>query len=529
LVDSHFRPLSITFDEVRRFNGPVVLLQERLAQTYAGGETLDIQILLSNYSGETIESGVVRAGVSCDGQKIEERELPVTAFPNGQVAPVGAVRVVLPELSEPGQIRVEAVLESASVRQKKNDWTAWLFPSAPFKPSMDVALYASTDLVSLLEPFGAIAMPEGDAPLPHAVYVARQPSEALVSAAETGACVVLLSPAGVFPTDYTSYKPAWWLGVFEGDSNAGTFVYDNPITHGLTPDGWCDASWFHLLQGAQTFLLDDLPAPPEVLIRALNTHGAPHPFSRYIDFEYVWRNKALLMQAKVGEGALILSGINFDLALGEGGPEASHLLGRIFEYAKGFPRPAAEWPVEFVRDSVVRSPFAKGPLVSGFQRLASHQGEKATGQTCRERNGEVYRIRQEEPMHRIVWETDTVPEAPYVTFVFAGGFPFLTPPSSPPGFTLTVNGRRVVDFDTTQTQAQWAGVDKRTTLLYVPGHVQPSWSESAGRFYLSVPAELVTPGSPCTLEVRSRGSDNKRWFGLHPYADLLLGSAAAKG
>jgi hypothetical protein len=94
------------------------------------------------------------------------------------------------------------------------------------------------------------------------VYVARQPSEDLVTAAEQGSCVVLLSPAGVFPTDCTTFKSAWWLGVFDGDSNAGTYVYDNPVTRGLTPDHGCDASWFHLLQGAQTLLLDGLPDSP---------------------------------------------------------------------------------------------------------------------------------------------------------------------------------------------------------------------------------------------------------------------------
>lgn len=202
------------------------------------------------------------------------------------------------------------------------------------------------------------------------------------------------------------------------------------------------------------------------------------------------------------------------------------MLGRILEHASTFPRPSAEWPKAYVEDLVARSPFTKGPLISGFARLTYHKGEKASGQTCRDLKGEVLRIRQEEPMHRVAWETASVATASPVVFVFAGGFPFSDGPTANPGFTLTLNGVRIVDFDTTKVQARWTSADGGSTLLYVPGHVQPSWSETAGLFYLSVPAETIVPGKPCALEVRARGSDNKRSFALHPYADLVSGPGA---
>ncbi|MBI5091751.1 MAG: hypothetical protein HZB26_04820 [Candidatus Hydrogenedentes bacterium] len=519
LLDAHRRPNSVTPDEVRQFNAPVVLLQDGINLTYRSGEPLTFSLRLSNYSGGPIENGVVHVVVSGEGVTLDDRTLNVAALPNGQLGIVGDVKVALPEPKEPQRIKVKAQLESATARQS-NEWTTWVYPARTPQPAVGVPVYATPDALGMVASFGAAPMPSDGRTLKRAVYVAHQPTEALAQAAERGSCVVLLSPAGVIPTDCTTYKTAWWLGVFEGDSNAGTYVHDNPVTRGLTPEKWCDASWFHLLQGAQTFLLDDLPSQPETLIRALNTHGAPHGFSRYVDFEYVWRNKALLMQAKVGRGSLILSGLNFDAALHNGGPEAAYVLGRILEYASTFPRPSAKWPVAFVEDLVARSPFTKGPVVFGFKRLTFHRGEKVTGQSCRELNAETLRIRQEEPMHRIAWETDTVPPASSIVFVFAGGFPFMEPPATNPGFTLALNGTRVVDFDTTKTQTRWTSADGRSALLYVPGHVQPSWSETAGLFYLSVPGELTTPGKPCAFEVRSRGADNKRWFALNPYTDL---------
>ncbi|MCC6697161.1 MAG: hypothetical protein IT365_16150 [Candidatus Hydrogenedentes bacterium] len=520
LLDVHRRPNSVPPEEVRRFNAPVVLLEDGIKLTYRGGETLEFSLKLSNYSGVSIEGGAVRVSLSSAGATFGEQTFEVASLPNGEIGELGTVHVALPTPQEPQRVTVDAILESAKSTQS-NEWSTWVYPLQPPRPAADARMFASPDAMGKLASFGALPLPSDGQAFERAVYVAHQLTQDLLRAAERGSCVVLLSPAGILPTDCTSYKSAWWLGVFDGDSNAGTYVYENPITRGLAPENWCDASWFHLIQGAQTFLLDGLPSQPEVLIRALNTHGAPHGFSRYVDFEYVWRNKALLMQAKVGEGSLIFSGLNFDAALRNGGPEADYVLGRILEHASHFPSPSAEWPVESAKDLVARSPFTKGPLIPGYERVVFHKGEKVTGQSCRAPSAEALRIRQEEPLHRIVWETAPVPAATSVVFVFAGGFLFMAPPASNPGFTLTLNGVRLVDFDTTKTQTQWTGADGRATLLYVPGHVRPSWSETAGLFYVSVPGELTVPGKACTLEVRARGADNKRWFALHPYADLV--------
>ncbi len=520
LLDVHRRPITVTPEEVRRFNGPAVLLQDGLRQTYSGGEPARVELMVSNYSGTAFGHGVVTCALVSSGQTLDTRTIDVGPVANGDVKPLGTLEFALPDAAEPQCLGIQASLEAGGLRQS-NDWTLWVYPKGAPNLTQQAPLYASPDTMSLLAPFLPQPMPDREALPSPAVYVARQPNGALLRAAEQGSCVVLLSPAGVFPTDCTTFKSAWWLGVFDGDSNAGTYVYDNPVTRGLTPGGWCDASWFHLLQGAQTLLLDGLPAQPEVLIRALNTHGAPHPFSRYVDFEYVWRNKALLVQAKVGKGALIISGLNFDVAARNGGPEAAYVLGRLISHACGFPQPEAEWSREFVKDALEKSAFTKGPLVSGFSRLLYHKGEEARGQSYRERDAAVCRIRQEEPLHRVEWESAPAPDAPWATFVFAGGFPFTEPPLKNPGFTLAVNGQPVLDFDTSKTQTLWQGRDGQSALLYVPGHVQPSWSGTAGLFYLAVPQNLFAPGKPCRIEVRSRGSDRGRYFGLNPYADIL--------
>ncbi|MCL4217234.1 MAG: hypothetical protein KJ052_09565, partial [Candidatus Hydrogenedentes bacterium] len=522
LLDVHRRPAAIAPEEVRRFNAPLVILQDGLEQTYLGGGAMEIALSLSNYTGAALDDATLTCWVVDGNQDTNIQTLRLPPIANGSLVKMAPIQFELPDTAEPRRISVVAELTSDGVNQS-NRWTAWVYPSAAPKTNSTTVFYASPDTMDLLAPLGPEPMPDSSSLPSPAVYVARQLTGPLLDAAEKGSCVVLLSPAGLFPMDCTTYKPAWWLGVFEGDSNAGTYVSDNPVTRGLTPEDWCDASWFHLLQGAQTMLLDDMPVQPEVLIRALNSHGAPHPFSRYVDFEYVWRNKSLLAQVKAGQGALIISGLNFDVAARNGGPEAPYLLARLVEHAKSFPTPKAEWPATFIRDQIGRSPFATGPLISGFKSLIYHKGETAAGQSYRERSATMYRVRQEEPFHLVTWETAPAQDAPAVTFVFAGGFPFIAPPGNLPGFTLAVNGARVLDFDTAKTQTRWQSEDGSASLLYVPQHVRPSWSETAGLFYLSVPGNLLSPGEVCKLEVRPRGSDNARYFGLNDYTDIVSG------
>ncbi|HYD82816.1 MAG TPA: hypothetical protein VEA63_02165, partial [Opitutus sp.] len=266
-----------------------------------------------------------------------------------------------------------------------------------------------------------------------------------------------------------------------------------------------------------------LPAQPDVIIRALNTHDAPTRFTRELDYDFVWRNKCLLFETRVGRGSWIVSGLNFDSALRHGGPEGPWLLGRLLERAQSLPEPKNAIPIQTLRDAVAQSPFTTGALVSGYHRTLKHVGEKSQGITYRENAGTSLRIRQEEPLHEITWETAPVPAAQRTTFVFAGGTSFHRYAPGSLGFALRVNGRKVIDFDSTREPMTWRSADGDYTLTYVPALNQSSWKETMGLFYLSVPASNVAAGAPNQLSVYSVGHDNVRWFALNPYADVLDG------
>ncbi len=525
LVDAYRRPNSITPEAVRQINGPVVLLQDGLELTYAGNQDATVNLSVSNFSGADFAAGDVTWKARFDASPVAEGTLAAPAAANGALVSVGAITLALPNVDAPQRFHLDVSL-TANETTYTNTWSSWVFPAMAPKPVLSVPLYVSDDLQGFFQGIDTKPFPATGTLPAGAVYVARQPTTALLDAAAAGSCVVLLSPVGLLPIDWTTYKTAWWLGVFEGDSNTGTYVYPNAVTRDFAPDAWCDPGWFNLLQGAQTFILDDLPNQPGVLIRALNTHSAPHPFSRDADFEFMWRNKALLFETRVGSGSMIVSGLNFEKAFRHGGPEGPWLLRKLVDYAGTLPHPDAEFSPEYLRTSVDTSPFAKANVVSGFDQLVKHVGPTSKRQTYREFEAECLDIRQEEPLHRIEWLTAPTAEAVDTVFVFAGGFPFMPPPHINPGFGLAVNGTRALVFDTTKTGTEWASDDGTITLRFVPTHFKSSWGDITGLFYLSVPGDRLKAGEPARLEVKSIGSDNARWFGLAPYTDILTPEVA---
>jgi len=505
LVDAYYRQKpDLTPERVRRFNGDVVLLLDGLPPTCRGKGPLDAKLLVSNYSEDKFAGAKLRWRVKFGGRAIAEGE-KAAEIGQGEVVPVAAIAANLPDPPSPQPLTVEAELLAGETAYR-NDWSAWVYPAAIPAPQLKVPLFAGPELIRPLEWLGAKPLPGGEKLPPEAVYLMSQPTVKALDAVAEGACLVMLAPQGIFPTERNRFKTGWWLGG-PGDSNVGTVVYDNPVTREMAPDGWCDIGWHRLVEGSQAVILDGLPAQPEVLVRALDVHR-------------LCRSKALLFQAKVGKGSILVSGLNLPMGK-DSPPEAEWLLARLIAHAGTFPKPKAELPLEFLRQRVAAMAPPEGPFVLGFQKLVRNEGEDGTWHSFREDNARSYVCRQTAPGHLIEWETAPVPaDTPgkAATFVFAGGLGWVSQPKTP-GFTFLVNGQPALDFDVTQDRAAWKSKDGRVALLFCP--MRPLPLDGVGLFYITLASDLLDRGKPCRFAVRSNGSGSRRWFGLNPYTDIL--------
>lgn len=523
IVDAYFRPKAeIPPERVRPFVGDVVLLLDGLEPVSRGGQALDLKLTVSNFSEQALAGAqsVVRASarsaqIRPEGRTtnaLAENKGKIEALEQGNVAAVAATSLRLPHVQAPLLLTIEAEL-ALGKDKVLNEWTAWVYPATLAPPHLKVPLFA--DLPPLATPHSPLAALGGAKPLPggeklpaEAVYVMNQPTKRVLDAVAEGACLVMLSPQGFFPTERNRFKTGWWLGG-PGDSNVGTVVYDNPITRAVAPDGWCDIGWHRLVEGSQAIILDNLPSQPEVLVRALDVHR-------------LCRSKALLFQARLGKGSLIVSGLNLGLSQTERWPESEWLLARMVEHAGTLPKPKGELPLDFLRQRVAAMEPPEGPFLSGFQRLLKNEGETDRWVSIREDNATYAICRQTAPGHLAEWETAPLPadwRGATATFVFAGGLGFVSQPRTK-GFTFLVNGKDALAFDVTQDRSVWKSADRKVALHFVP--VRPMPQDGIGLFYVALAADLLTPGKPCTLGVRSNGSGSRRWFGLNPYTDVSM-------
>lgn len=509
IIDIYFRSKpGISREAVLEYNNDVVLVEDGLQLTYRGGESLQTALQVSNFGPAILGNATLSYMVTLDGTPITERTQPAAQAPLGTLTKLADLYVTLPEIDVPARITVKARLIS-DTDTYANEWSSWAYPARVRASS--TPLFASPDLLGLFGVFGAQALPE-QAPYPvEAVYVSNMLTPELLDAALAGASLVLYKPWDFLTEAPTRFKSAWWKGS-ESDNNAGTVVYDSPVTRAMAPEGWCDASWYRLLENSDGYLLDGLPSQPEVLVRGVEVGG-------------VCRNKSMLFQAAAGEGCLLVCGLNLDATLEDGTPcpAAQWLTGQLIEYAESFPDPSKTFTEAFLRERAAEAPRLTPPFVEGFARLLRNEGESANWFTYRKQRDTAETLRQMKTGVCLEWETAPVPDAlagDSLTLVFAGALGWVSQPATE-GFALSLNGTEVLRFDATTKRSVWHDASGRTTLNFV---VRRSTSEdAAGIFYLNVPSEIVVPGQPVRITVASLGTDSQRWFALHPYTDVLGG------
>lgn len=499
LVNTYFEPKEISPEEVRAFNNDVVLLLDGLDVTARSGQRVDLKLLVSNYAPEALTDTTTEWQGQIDGRTVFTWKGTPARLEQGEVITLNTLMVELPQVAAPARLIVTGTLQAGG-RSWSNDWLAWVYPADPAAPKLSVPLLAAADVADCLARYQPRELPSEIKAPESTVIVTGQLTQPILDAVARGACLLLLDPAPLFPTVSNRFKTAWWLGAPD-DANAGTVVYPGSLLRPLAPEGWCDAGWYHLLEGSQAAVLDDLPAAPEVLVRALDIHSQ-------------CRSKAVLLQARVGAGCIIVCGLNLALGQAAERPERQWLLDRLIEYAGTRPQPKAELPSDWLRARTANIPLPEGLVVNGFTRLLTDAGEQTTYPNYRGTTGPMYVCRQTELGQRVEWETAAVPATEKaVTFRFAGGLGWRSEPERE-GFALLVNDRELIRFEIIAEPHVWRSADGSAQLQFVPRRTTDA--DALGLFYLTLPAGSVKAGESCRVAVISKSTGSRRWFGLTP-------------
>lgn len=149
-------------------------------------------------------------------------------------------------------------------------------------------------------------------------------------------------------------------------------------------------------------------------------------------------------------------------------------------------------------------------LVEGFDNAAA--GLPETSYPDYRGGSPSWRARVEDHSS-VTWHTAPPPTAEAAVFAFTGST------SDEEGdFALEIDGRPTLSFRSHRDREVHGWRGGGATLLYVP---KGSAAGSTGYYLLSVPAEMITPGTPLTLRVTGSGGDPHAWFMIKSYRDTL--------
>ena len=264
----------VTSDEFRRFCNRTVPLARLEKRIFTTADTLEADIEVSHFGPAPLrDAKATWRLVGGDGKAVASGELGPHAVPVDNGTSLGRVRVVLADLAAPARYRLVVGLVGTPF---ENDWDVWVYPTR----------------VSTTPP--------------PAVTVAADLDGATVAHLQDGGRVLLLVPPGRVRSDETRpvalgfssifWNTAWTRG--QAPHTLGILCDpEHPAFEAFPTEHHSNWQWWYLLTRAGAMILDDLPQ-------------GLRPTVQVIDDWFTNRRLGLVLEARVGEGRLLVTSID---------------------------------------------------------------------------------------------------------------------------------------------------------------------------------------------------------------------------
>lgn len=290
-------------EDFRQFNSPVVPLANFSKAVYSSNEEFHARIDVANYGSDRLENTKILWTLSDEKGKTESGSIVASLIPQGEVAEIGEIDVLLSEFTVPSKLKLILKIENTDY---ENCWNVWAYPR------MDNLV---TKRVTVTSDFATakVALQRGE----RVLYL---PNASKVVGIESKFLPVFWSPVH-FPNQ------AGGMGVLA--------VADHPSLKGFPNDGHSDWQWWNPVKNASVMLMDS--------VFDKNTGRNIEPIIGVIDNFYKNRRLGYLFETRCGNGSLIVSSINLKID----SPEIKSLFKGIIDYmeSSGF-NPANEISLE---------------------------------------------------------------------------------------------------------------------------------------------------------------------------------------
>jgi hypothetical protein len=258
----------INFRQFTRFCGPTVPLAKIKKFVFTNNETLEAEVELFHFGKMDLTNAGIgwtirdpKGGIVLSGQ------FPVRSYTIAAGQPVGKISVPLDGISNAGQYKLEVTIDKTVFA---NDWDFWVYP-AKLPAVNDQAIYYCTSLNDSAE---AILQKGGK--------VFLDASGSVVKGKE----VVMHFTPVFWNTSWFKMRPPHTTGLLIKNTH--------PVFAFFPTASYSNYQWWGIANKSQVMHLEDFPKGFKPLVQPIDTW-------------FMNRKLALLFEAKVGNGKLIVS------------------------------------------------------------------------------------------------------------------------------------------------------------------------------------------------------------------------------
>jgi hypothetical protein len=287
----------ISAEEYRRFAGETVPLARMSKRTWYTDESFSADVEIAHFGNVPIENArPVWALTRADGAPMARGEFDLKTIPLGHV-PLGTITVPLSRVDSPRKLVLTVSLDGTKII---NSWEIWAYPR-----TADVSVPSNILVASSLDDRARQTLQSGG-------KVLLIPAPGTVKGDARGKVEIGFSPI-FWNTAWTTRQPPHTLGILCDPKHPALSEFPTEFH-----SNW---QWWELIHDSQAMILDGLP--PDA-----------RPIVQVIDDWVTNRRLGLLLEAKVGNGKLLVCSMNIGTDF-DSRPAAKQMLASLLRYMAG--------------------------------------------------------------------------------------------------------------------------------------------------------------------------------------------------
>jgi hypothetical protein len=265
----------ITPAEFKRFSGSTVPLARLERRIFTTADTLAADLEVAHFGADPLTAATHWQLVGDNGKTVAHGKFDARPLPVGNGTALGRVELPLKAIPAPARYKMVVTLEGTPFA---NDWDVWVYPADVKQPAADNVLVVSK--------FDATA--EAKLAAGGTVFLTIPPANV---APDPQRGPIALGFSSIFwNTAWTSGQAPHTLGILCDPKH--------PALTSFPTDPWSNWQWWYPIKHAAPLLLDALPKELR-------------PTVQVIDDWFTNRRLALVFEAKVGKGKLLVTSIDF--------------------------------------------------------------------------------------------------------------------------------------------------------------------------------------------------------------------------